>query len=353
MSKYRIVAGMALSVALIAFSGHSLFAKVVDKTVAIVNGEAIMLSEFDKIASPIIEQYKQAAPETEKTPEKIKELKQKLLDQMVEDKILKQQAQKSKIRITKRELEEGVNQVKKRFANEAEFQSELKKENITTGQFEKRIEEQLMVMKLIEQEIKAKTPQPSEQEVKAYYEKIQAKMAGKDLGLDKKEEDELGALAKYLSKLTSEQVHARHILVAVDKNASKETKAAALKKIQGIQKELKDGADFEDLAQKYSDDPGSKPRGGDLGFFARGDMVPEFEKVAFSLNVGQVSEPVLTDFGYHLIKVEEKRAARKLTYDDVKNDLKELLAQKAAQKRYESWLKDLRAKASVKINPIE
>jgi foldase protein PrsA len=82
-------------------------------------------------------------------------------------------------------------------------------------------------------------------------------------------------------------------------------------------------------------------------------MVPEFSKAAFALNVGQVSEPVLTEFGYHVIKVEEKRAARKVTYDDVKNDIKELLSQKAAQKRYETWIKDLKTKASIKINTIE
>jgi peptidyl-prolyl cis-trans isomerase C len=243
--------------------------------------------------------------------------------------------------------------VKKRFPSETEFQGELKKENLTAAQFEKRIEDQLMVMKLIEQDIKAKTPQPTDEEIKNTYEQIQAKMNGKNLGLDKKDEDEMASLAKLLSRATAEQVQARHILIAVDKNASLEEKSAALKKIKNIQAELKGGADFGELAQKYSDDPGSKNRGGDLGYFSKGDMVPEFEKVAFALNVGQVSDPVLTDFGYHLIKVEAKRAGKKLSYDDVKNDLREFLYQKAAQKRYESWMKELRAKASIKINPIE
>jgi parvulin-like peptidyl-prolyl isomerase len=329
------------------------FAKVVDKTLAIVNGEAIMYSEFEKTADPILEQYKQAAPPAEQTPEKIKEFKQKLLDQMVDDRLLKQEAQARKIKVTKRDVQEGIKQVKKRFASEVEFQAELKKENLTSAQFEKRIEEQLGVMKLIEQEIKAKTPQPTDEEVRAYYAKVQDKMNGKELGLDKKDEEEIGNLAKYLSRSVAEQVHARHILVSVDKNAPMSEKTEALKKIKNIQQELKNGADFEELAKKYSDDPGSRTRGGDLGFFSKGDMVPEFEKAAFSLNVGSVSEPILTDFGYHIIKVEEKRAARKLTYDDIKNDLKELLYQKNAQKRYESWLKELRAKANVKINPIE
>ena len=82
-------------------------------------------------------------------------------------------------------------------------------------------------------------------------------------------------------------------------------------------------------------------------------MVPEFEKTAFSLNVGQVSEPVLTDFGYHIIKVEEKKASRKLGFEEVQNDLKQFLYQKAAQAKYETWLKDLRAKSNIKVNPVE
>lgn len=350
MFKFRTIIVM---LAFVAFSGYSLNAKVVDKTLAIVNNEPIMLSEFNKLADPIIEQYKQSAPAAEQTPEKIKELRTKLLEQMVDDKILKQEAQKAKIKVTKREIEEGIKQVKKRFNSEDEFRAELKKENMTQAQFEKRIEEQLMVMKLIEQEVKAKTTPPTEEETKKFFDQIQAKMAGKKLGLDPKDEQEIETLAKYLSKLTAEQVRARHILVAVDRNASMDTKSAALRKIKQVQQELKGGADFAELAQKYSDDPGSRNRGGDLGFFSKDDMVPEFAKAAFSLGVGQISEPVQTDFGYHLIKVEEKRAARKLSYDDVKNDLKELLTQKAAQQRYEVWLKDLRARSNIKVNALE
>ena len=350
MKKYIGVVLLGLSVC----AGSVLAAdKVVDKTQAIVNNEPIMRSEFNKMVAPVIEQYSQSTPPAEQSQEKIKEFKQKFLDQMIDDRILRQEAQKRKIKINKRELEEGVKQVKKRFPTAAEFNAELKKENFSSAQFEKRIEEQLMVMKLMEQEIRAKTPQPKDEDVKKFYDQIIAKMNGKDLGLDKKEEEEAASLGKMMTRMTSEQVHARHILVAVDKNATAQDKAAAKKKIEGIQKELKGGADFEELATKYSDDPGSKSRSGDLGFFAKGDMVPEFEKTAFAMNVGQISEPLLTDFGYHIIKVEEKRAPRKLSFDDVKGDLREFMSQKAAQKRYEAWMKDIRQKANIKVNPIE
>ncbi|HBU70024.1 MAG TPA: hypothetical protein DEE98_06515 [Elusimicrobia bacterium] len=336
--------------ALLAVFSASVFAKVVDKTIAVVNGEAIMSSEFDKAVMPVLEQYKTSVPESELSDEKIKEFKTKLLDQMVDDRILKQQAKKDKIRVSKRDVEQGVKEVRSRFPSETEFQGELKKEGLTSLQFEKRIEDQLMVMKLIEQEIKSKLSQPAEGDVKKLYDQIQGKIEGKKLGLDKKEEDELETLAKLFNRVSSEQVRAKHILVTIDKNATMAEKSAALAKIKKVQKELKGGADFSELAKKYSDDPGSKNRGGDLGYFAKGDMVPEFEKAAFSLQVGQVSEPVLTDFGYHIIKVDEKKASKRLSFEDAQNDLKQYLYQKSAQVKYEEYLKGLRAKSSIKIN---
>lgn len=328
-------------------------ATVVDRTVATVNNEAIMKSEFDKMIAPVMEQYTSMAPADEQTPEKITELKTKLINQMVDDRLLKQEAKKRKLKVTKRDIDQGVAQVKKRFPGDAEFQAELKKENISETQFIKRIEDQLVVMKLIEQEIKAKTTPPTDEDVKSFYEQVQQKMAGKELGLDARDEEEIAGLAKMLSRLSSEQARARHILITVEKDADMQTKTAALNKIKSIEKELKAGGNFIDLAKKYSEDPGSKSRGGDLGFFAKGDMVPAFEKAAFALNVGQVSAPVLTDFGYHLILLEQKRAGQKPGFDDVKNDLKEVLYQKNAQKRYDAWLKDLRAKANVKINALD
>jgi parvulin-like peptidyl-prolyl isomerase len=346
--KKALIVGLGLM-----FGATLAYAKVVDKTLAIVNGEAIMYSEFEKTISPVLDQYKQSMPVGEQSDKKISDLRQKLLEQMVDDKLLRQTAKKEKIRTTKREIDEGIKEVRARFKTEDDFRSELAKENLTEDQFNKRIEEQLMVMKLIESEIKSKVQQPTDADIKDFYDKITAKMAGKNLGLPQKDEDDIASIAKYLKGMSAEQVRARHILIKVDKNAKLDEKTAALKKIQMILKEYKAGTSFDKLAEKYSQDQGSAAKGGDLGYFAKGDMVPEFEKVAFSLNVGEVSEPVLTDFGYHIIRVEEKRAAKNVSYDDVKNDLKEVLFQKAAQKRYEAWLKDLRAKANIKINPID
>ena len=324
-------------------------AKVVDKAIAIVNGDAIMSSEFEKNAQPLIEQYTKNAPPAEQSPAKIEEFKAKLLDQMIDEKLLKQQAAKAKIKVSKRDIANGLDTVKKRFASEAEYQSELKNNGLTAADFEKRIEEQLMVMKLIENEVKANIAKPSDAEAKALYDKVQStlvqttKTPSGDANYD--------ALVNIFIRLSSEQVRARHILIKVDKDASLAVKTEALNKAKKIRKEaLVKDADFSALATKYSEDPGSKQRGGDLGYFAKGDMVPEFEKAAFAQNVGAISEPVLTNFGYHIIKVDEKKASKKMTFEETKNDLLDYIYRSNAEKKYESWLGSLRSKASIKKN---
>jgi peptidyl-prolyl cis-trans isomerase D len=126
---------------------------------------------------------------------------------------------------------------------------------------------------------------------------------------------------KYVHK---EQVKASHILIKIDaKTSEKEAEA----KIEEIKKELDKGADFAELAKKYSQD-GSASNGGDLGFFSKGQMVPEFEKTAFSLKIGQISNPVKTQFGYHLIKVTAKKPAGNEKFEDVKLKIAKILLSK-------------------------
>jgi peptidyl-prolyl cis-trans isomerase D len=129
-----------------------------------------------------------------------------------------------------------------------------------------------------------------------------------------------------------EQVHARHILFKLAKDAPPEEVEATRKKAEAARGRLASGVDFAALARELSDDPGSKDKGGDLGFFARGQMVPPFEQAAFSLEPGKVSEPVRTDFGFHLVQVEERRPAEDRSFEQVREELaRELLTQDAGQ----------------------
>ena len=154
-------------------------------------------------------------------------------------------------------------------------------------------------------------------------------------------------MAQRFKELTSERVRVRHILVKVEADAPLTKKNAALKKADNIKKELDAGGDFEELAEKYSEDGESAEKGGDLGYVIK-DMLPEkLDRKVFQLDLGEVSDPVLSQFGYHLLRVDERRIASKLRYAQVKNDLEHLLTQANLGKELADYLKGLRKNASI------
>jgi peptidyl-prolyl cis-trans isomerase C len=143
------------------------------------------------------------------------------------------------------------------------------------------------------------------------------------------------------------EVHARHILAepAADDAAAQE---AAQEQIREILTEIRAGADFVELARERSDAP-SAPQGGDLGFFGSGRMVPSFERAAFSLQPGEVSDVVKTQFGYHLIKVEARRGGETAPIEEVADKIKSYLAQQKLQEEVETLVVTLRDEGDVEI----
>ncbi len=346
---------LTVSLLCLIFGGLPAQAKVLDRTLATVNAQGIMLSEFEKNAAPILEQFKKGTPPAEQTPERIADIKKRILDQMIDDRLLVEESKKKGIRVSQLEVDDGVKKVRGRFATEQEFNKELEKEGMTNEEFRKHLQEQLATIKLIDQEVKAKVTPPSEEEITSLYETLVAILKDKPIpgNHTPSEIEELKQLAKAMERRFTERARARHVLIRVPPGASTAEKEEAIKKIKDVQSRLKKGEDFADLAKKYSEDPGSKQRGGDLGYFSRGDMVPAFDKAAFALEVGQVSDIVATDFGYHIIQVQEKKAATKMSLEDVKDDLREYLFQQRGAKRFESYVKELRSKADIKINSFD
>lgn len=149
-----------------------------------------------------------------------------------------------------------------------------------------------------------------------------------------------------------EKVRASHILVSVETDAPEADKAAARQKIGDILAQLQAGADFAELAKQYSNCP-SNQKGGDLGFFPRGVMVTAFEDVTFTLAEGAVSEIVETPFGYHLITVTDKTAARTVSFDEVKDTLRQdVLAQKSTTE-VQKWISELRTGADIQFMQVQ
>jgi peptidyl-prolyl cis-trans isomerase C len=147
------------------------------------------------------------------------------------------------------------------------------------------------------------------------------------------------------------EVHARHLLVRADETAPDSVKAEARRKTEEALTRAKAGESFETLAKEYSQDPGSAEQGGDLGWFGPGRMVAPFDSASFALEPGQLSGVVQTQFGYHVIKVEEKRSSPGKNFDDVKDRIRQVLAQEQSQTQFKTTLSGLKEKAKLKIEP--
>ena len=147
-----------------------------------------------------------------------------------------------------------------------------------------------------------------------------------------------------------EQVKARHILIQVPKDAGEEEKKKSKEKAEDLLKKINAGEDFAKLAEANSDDPGSKEKGGDLGFFSKGSMVPAFEQAAFALKAGEVSLVVELDFGYHLIKVEEKKAEVSESFEAVKEKVKAQALREKQEAKVTEFVEKALKDAKVMIN---
>jgi peptidyl-prolyl cis-trans isomerase D len=150
---------------------------------------------------------------------------------------------------------------------------------------------------------------------------------------------------------TGEQVRAQHILIRVEQTAPSEQVEAAKNKARDLVAKLRAGADFAAMAKEHSADPGSAVNGGDLGFFSRGQMVPEFENAAFGQPVGQVGDPVKSQFGFHIIKTNEKRTAGYRPFEEVKNELMQTTAMQRARTQARDRIAQIRARLE-QVKPL-
>jgi parvulin-like peptidyl-prolyl isomerase len=167
--------------------------------------------------------------------------------------------------------------------------------------------------------------------------------------MDAEAMQDLKAVAARFKEMTAERLRLRHILLKLNESATAEEVAAALKKAQDIRLELAGDLDFDDAATKYSQDPESAKNGGDLGYVVKGMLPADLEKTAFALQVGEISQPLRSKFGWHLLRLEEKRTAQKLRYDNVRADLENVISQNNFAVELATYLKELRTDAKVQI----
>lgn len=290
--------------------------------VAVVNGVKIPKKDLDRKLELIKARY--ASQGVPIKGQRLAQLKETILDNLIEKQLLFQESQAQGIEVDSKKIQKELDNLKDRFESEADFQKKIASMNYSEDLLKKQIKENLAIRKLIDEKIASKIS-VTDDEVKAYYEENQ---------------DEFQV---------PEKVHARHILVKSQPDASDEKKAEARKKIEDVQKKLEQGEDFSELAKEYSEGP-SGDSGGDLGYFSHGQMVEKFDKVAFALEPGETSDIVETRFGYHIITVEDKKPESMKSLDEVRESISENLRNEKLMQELEPYIASLKKKYPVEKN---
>ncbi len=288
-----------------------------EEKAATVNGEVITQAELDREIKNIayrMPQNMQGAPP-------MTDLREKALENLISRQLLLETSRKAGVKIEDAAVEEKLQNAIQSFPDKKTFEAVLKRENVTEGELKLEIRSNLAIQKYMEDEVKSKI-EVSKEEVGEFYEKNPL-------------------LFKH-----PEMVKASHILIKTGEKEDDAKKAEARKKIEEVEKQVKEGKDFAELAKTYSECP-SKENGGDLGFFRRGQMVKPFEDVAFSLKPGEVSSIVETQFGYHLIKVSEAKPEGTYPLEEVEPKIKEDLSNRKIQEMVAKKLDELKANAKI------
>jgi peptidyl-prolyl cis-trans isomerase C len=254
-------------------------------------------------------------------------IKEQVMERLIILELLNQRADEIKIKISQEEIENRIREDQKRAGGEDALDRALKANGMTRDAYRADVGTALKVQRVLAKEALGKTI-VDPKEVQAFFK------------------------ANPQSLKVPEQVRARHILIMVPQGATGKERKKARETLETAAERIRKGESFGDVAREVSQDGGSAPDGGDLGYFGRGRMVPEFEQAAFSLNVDEISKVVETKYGYHLIKVVDKKASRDLSFEEAEPKITAYLKRRKEEDSFREYVAGLKAKASIERIPF-
>jgi len=319
---YKRIVLIAWGVMLLSIPGG---ADIVDKIIAVVNEDVITLSGFNAAFEP----YRKNIEENYQGKDKeavLKQARESFLQRLIDNMLIEQEAKKAGVGIVVKD-EEVMGVIKDMLAKDKstmeDFLKKLAREGNSLESIKGDIRNQIMRMRLLRREIKAKIV-VSDEEIGEYYNKNRQNYEGK------------------------EAVRIKQILLLLPPQANKAMQMKVKDQTNNLRKRIKNGEPFELLAVKYSQGPEAK-QGGDVGFIERGVIIPEVEAVAFSLPLGQVSEVIESSLGFHIIMVVDKRGAGLKPIAVVREEIKAKIEDEKLDKRYEEWITSIRKKSYIEI----
>ncbi len=308
------------------FSASAAWGVTIDRVVAVVNREVITQSELDE-AARALKNLKPGEPATASLnpSESSKNLEHDLLNQMIEQKLLQQEAKKKGIRVNDSELELALKDIEDRnhFPSRDAFKQAVARENVPWDKYVDDLRNQLTVLKLMNREVDSNLL-ITDADVQAYYDAHPEQFQ------------------------LPEQIRLKQILVRVAAGASPEEIQEKRQKAEEILAEARKGEDFDQLIEKYSDRT-ERRSSGDLGAFKRGELTPEIDRVVFGLKDGEISPVVQTDLGFHLFKVQVPSGIRKQPFEKVKKEVEEKLTNEKRTQLRQKWLNEVWSRSFVEV----
>jgi len=289
--------------------------------IATVGDGVVTQEQFDQIWEQAEAQYKSqegAPPFPSPDSTQYNQLKASIVNYLVQNEIIKEKAAEMGVTVTDKQLDERMKQIVEQVGGQKKLDKLLKEQAVTQAQLELQLKAQ-MLQDAVQQKVNDGIKVTQEQ-IQKYFD-------------DPANKNQFSV---------PESVDARHVLV--------KTKAEA-EKVRALLEADNSDANWKKVAAEYSTDPGSKDSGGDLGNFPKGRMVKQFEDVAFDIEVGEVSQPVKTQFGYHVIEVTKKTPANEQTLEEAKKTIEEQLKYQKQATAWEDWLKQAMADAGILYAP--
>ena len=313
------------SILFLCITGVSSFVSAADSKVpppvVTVNGKAMEQAELDKQINRILNSVKGRIP-AEQTDKFKANIQGRIIDNFITRALIEEECDKLKIEVTKKELDDKLNEYMKRLPKEMDLDAALKQAGLERKELDNDIRFNTQFEKLIALKTKD-LPTPTKPEIKKYFDTNSKKFN------------------------IPAQVHARHILIKTDSKDNETIKKEKKDKITELREKLLKGADFAELAKENSDCPSGKARGGDLGTFPRGRMVKPFEDAAFSQKVNEIGPVIETKFGFHIIQVTEIIEAKTKTLKESRDSIIKTINQKQKQQITRDLITKLKENAKI------
>ena len=300
-------------------------ARVVERVAAVVNEDIILQSALEERLRPLLPQLQQITDPTARQ-QKQEEIKRQMLQMMVDEELIRQEAGKLKLSVGDKDLDLAIADVmKKNNLTQEQLEEALRQEGKTLSSYRETIlRPQLLRLRVLNVQVRSRV-MVGDEEVKAYYQK------------------NLRALG------VGSKVHARHIFVALPQNATGKQIEERRRYAQSLLGRVKKGVDFGKLAKEVSEDPATREEGGDLGWFEPGSLPAAGEEVVFAMKKGEVKGPLLAERGFHLIELLDRKESAARSFDEVKDTLREQLYVQKMEKATQAWLGEVRKKSHIDV----